>query len=390
MRRVVLTVFLVLGGMCLAKAQDSFSVDGFVYEYNGSEKGEVVLVDIEYWRVEDACEKRILHLPDALNYGNERLIVTTVGNKVLSDKGFDSLKELKMPANLRILGNSNIRDMANLQRVDIGEELMGDMGCNFSNLPLLRKLELPSSMEYIGTGSFVNIGVEHITLPDNIKSLWSDIYPTFCNLPSLSRLDLGGIEFVGRGVFNNMPQLKELRCSASLNEIAWEAFSGLGNLSVIYFDKRDGKEFILGGMTFVDCPLLKDVYVEDEVPFNVVWKQEAGGDRCFAPEDYTLHVPEGSVSAFSQSPFWSLFGNIIGDNAGIDQSIMSDDNSWKYEVGNNLLNVWSCGNLEISIVTVDGRPVYSVADAPNEVAIHLTQGIYLMCIGSDIVKFAVR
>lgn len=388
MRQVIFSVFLVVASLLSANGEETFSVDGFVYEYNGV--NEVVLVDIEDWCVIDACEKRILHIPDNVSYSNKDFVITALANNILSGKGFDVLEELKLPAGLRILGHSMICNMTNLRQINLGNGLLGDLGGNFCNLPLLKNLELPDCLEYIGPGSFVNSSIETLILPSNLKSIQRDLNPVFCDLPYLSYLDLGGVEYVGREVFTNLHQLKDLRCTAILEEIAGGAFSKLGNLSAIRFDKREGKKFVLGGGAFAYCPLLKDVYVEDEDPFDVIWELESESNVSFTPSDYTLHVPPGCVNAFLQSPFWSLFGKIIGDNASVSHPLLRNNMQWTYHINENTLNVNFCNNTEVVIITMEGEIVYSVAKAPDNIAIILPQGIYIMHVGEDVVKFAVR
>ena len=102
--------------------------------------------------------------------------------------------------------------------------------------------------------------------------------------------------------FMNCTALSEITLSQNLTSIGNYAFSGCTSLTSISLLENVSN---IDEAAFADCPLT-DIYCYAATPPSVA---DANAFSCY--NSATLHVPEGSLSAYQNAAVWSNFTNIV-------------------------------------------------------------------------------
>jgi len=227
--------------------------------------------------------------------------VTTIGNDAFSRSG---LTKVDLPK-IQRLGDETFEGCSELLVVNINKSLMKNndeqlMKKNISSIPngcfrncvKLTKINLPDSINHIGTQAFNSCkSLKNIRLPNFIKlieretfeyctSLENIVIPNdvtrigyrafrFCK--SLRNVIMSNVETIGYGAFENCISLKNINESidentvvlpTSLKFLDFSAFmySGIENIVI-----NPAKSMMIQRMTFQDCRQLKTVHLSSNV-----------------------------------------------------------------------------------------------------------------------------
>lgn len=330
MNRIIIYFVMLLTALSASAKFDTVAedtaIDGYITTlyYDSSEGNYAVITNLTATKLREIRMSKRISFPESLSYEGKEYKVKTVCVQ-FADKAVTETEEIELPHNLRIINSNTFKNLPNIRLITGGEKLSSIGPNNFSNMPLLKTIEL--NTEAIYHGSFCELGIERLILPPECKRTWSGrcyAYGVTCSyLPNLVELDLGGIEIIEEMSFIELPLLKTLTIPATCVSIE-AALAFMESLEELHYAPRNGEPLTLHRETYNKCPKLKDVYVEDVTPFKVSFE----GYQCFVsgyePLDLslcTLHVPVGSKEAYAAEYYWKDFGTIVEDVAGIETPI---------------------------------------------------------------------
>lgn len=272
----LLFCLLCLPGVCLAA---EFTVDNLKYNTTGDDTVEVVGM------VNPLPEPGELVIPAQVTYGGKDYTVTAIGESAfrgenlfgkpenyLQGKSIKSVKlpdsitqigqyafkecsniegEFKLPPNLTTLGSyafygcekmESIEIPASMQTIyqstfekctslttvilhegliNIGNPTSG-YGDVFAKCSSLTKIDLPSTLQFIGSCAFDTTGLTKIEIPDNVITIK---YQAFNSCDNLADVKLpSNLQTIEMNTFSSCPQLQELELPESLTEISPYAF----------------------------------------------------------------------------------------------------------------------------------------------------------------------
>lgn len=302
---------------------EEFTADGYAFTTNRSGNiPEAYITAVSGNELRKIRMEQHLRIPDEFTVDGETYPVVWIADSVFFNKHLQDVKKITLPNSIKQCGKDNFCDMTAVESVNLGNSLIDTGNRNFCNMPLLKSVDLPSSLTTIGYGSFSNTGLQSLTLPDNCTRVYSGYTGsgyTFWNMHDLTELNLGNIEVIMYTAFVDLPLLKTLTIPSTCRQIWMESFMYLASLSEVRFEKRGDAELSICKDLFAECPLLKDVYVEDTTPFPII---EGHGNLYdiipFDPGKCTLHVPAGAKEAYAETPYWNGFGTIVEEGAGVE------------------------------------------------------------------------
>lgn len=281
--------------------------------------------------------------------------VTHIGGSAFSNWGnYTEVRNnlsgtLTLPSTLTYIGGSAFEDCDFTGELILPEtvDTIGSsafVNCNY----MTGELHLPSGIKYIGTSAFG--GMTGLTGPLVIPQGITEITAAFggCNFTSVSIPD--GVTVIEAGAFNWTPLKGDVKLPSSLKKITGDAFAGT-QISHVYMP--DGLEE-LGRGAFSSCIYLQDTLkippqittIEENlcagcnqleaviIPASVERIKGGAFNNCYsmnyiqclatepptidnegvfagvAKDNFTIEVPEGSVDAYRNAPYWSEFKRI--------------------------------------------------------------------------------
>lgn len=189
----------------------------------------------------------------------------------------EQLRSLSIGEGVRTIGIDACYECKNLVSVSLPSTLTTLHAGAFSSCHRLRELILPAHLSSIGHDAFVGTyALRHITIPEGITCL-----PTDCFVSSgLESISLpSSLRILERGVFYDCHSLRSITLPAGIERI--------------------------GDYCFLGCDSLRQVTILAPTPPAItnVFADTTGLHR-------TLFVPQGSVEAYQQAPYWQDFAEI--------------------------------------------------------------------------------
>lgn len=215
----------------------------------------------------------------------------------------ENVEEIVIEAPLKKI--DEIRDFFSLRSITLPDGL--EEITTFCNMPALKDVSLPESIETIGGGSgdaFVRLGLETLTLPASVNGL---DHCAFYNLPDLTEIEMPGVMQLSQHTLTEMPKLKKLELAPCFIIAKWNSVDA--PLDEIRF-RSDGveSEWLLSLESFTHCP--KEIYCERTNPPTFI---DDNGDpngegRMFGGTEkmksVKLYVPLEAVEAYRATPYW--------------------------------------------------------------------------------------
>ena len=206
----------------------------------------------------------------------------------------------------------------------------------------LRGIDIPNSVTYIGEGAFYGCDyMNHVTLGNSVKYIGIDAFRDSENITSIHIPS--SVEFIGKRAFSTCELLDTItvasdnpyydsrdNCNAIIETATNRLISGcnktvipstvttIGELAFHFFPYLrsiliPSNVTSIEYLAFFGCSGLSDVFCYNPDPSLIAM---ANGTFKLNSNRYdfrTLHVPNGSESAYQAAPQWPLyFGNIVG------------------------------------------------------------------------------
>lgn len=191
------------------------------------------------------------------------------------------------------------------------------------SMPHLTTIQLPSTVEVLGSGAFESSGITSLTLPPTVTSIgWS----AFAHTPLSSVILPASITYLDEWVFNGCILLNTVNIEAALTAIPKGTFAACTSLNSVNipstvthigisaFSQCTGLSFItlpptvntIDMTAFYGCTGLTSIYSNNPVPPQTQSSfGEVNKTTCI------LHVPFGSAELYAAAPEWQEFTNIV-------------------------------------------------------------------------------
>lgn len=199
--------------------------------------------------------------------------------------GWNNLKVITISSDIDYFGRYAFRECINLQEVAFNFKMASIPDGSFVNCKALCRLEIPSTVTYIGESAFYNCSsLESIGLSNS--NLQKIDYDAFYNCHKLETVDFpetlfeinnhafansglvritlpNSIFFLGRGAFQDCRKLENAVISTELSCIPWDCFQNCINLSKISLPA--GKLESISDYAFENCYKLTKVIIPEGV-----------------------------------------------------------------------------------------------------------------------------
>lgn len=273
--------------------------------------------------------------------------VTEVGAKAFSSCG--ALKSVRFDGPVTKIGDSAFEDCANLS-----------------------DCLLPQSLTQIGEYAFYSTALNEVTVPQGVETLPDGVFGECEQLKAVELPE--GLKSLGFGCFYGCTALEKIELPQSLQKIGKSVFYACGALKTV---KLGAALESLGGFAFASCKGLTDIYVAATEP-------PVAPQNVFSTYTATLHVPQGSMTAYEDDDTWGLFSNIQPLEDGVS-NILSEQSD--ITVSGNTVSFGSMpADSMVEIVSIDGRIVYRGAP----MTLTLPGGVYIIRTQSALVKAIIR
>lgn len=236
-----------------------------------------------------------------------------------------ALTDVEIPENVQEI--SGFKGCTSLSSISLPNGLVAIADYTFKGCSSLNKITLPNSVKEIGISSFANCtSLTSINIPDGVKAIESFIFEGCVNLTTVSISN--SVTAIKGFAFQNCISLTSINIPSSVTVIENYAFTGSGLISI---DLPNSLSFLpqglfsncvdlvsislpksitkLGGYDFHGCKNLKELYLFQEIPLEVLSDyhtfKDVNKSTCI------LYVPKGSKEKYSNTDGWKGFSNII-------------------------------------------------------------------------------
>ncbi len=142
--------------------------------------------------------------------------------------GCEKMESIEIPASMQTIYQSTFEKCTNLKTVTLHEGLINignptsGYGDVFAKCSSLTEIDLPSTLQFIGSCAFDRTGLTKIEIPDNVITIK---YQAFNSCDNLADVKLpSNLQTIEMNTFSSCPQLLELELPASLTKISPYAF----------------------------------------------------------------------------------------------------------------------------------------------------------------------
>ena len=233
-----------------------------------------------------------------------------------------SLVNVDLPDGIVSIGKNAFRETA-LESITLGDgllslELYAFMACNE-----LKKVILPSSLEFIEDGCFRNCeNLVDIELPQNLYSIGIDL---FNGCKSLRNVNLPArIVGIGSGAFKGCSSLEEIRIAPMVETIGGNAFEGCEKLKDVYVYIANAKDISIAQNTFPNSWTVANLHVPDfaydSYYWDTQWSQFAHLDEFndkyetfYSKNTITLDKGTGTITGTPDATLHENGGLIVND-----------------------------------------------------------------------------
>lgn len=276
--------------------------------------------------------------------------------KALGHMSFrSSLKYLRLPQTLTVIGPMALRWCTSLEHVDLPVSLKRIGYQAFEICTSLRHILLPESLEVVSSQAFATTGLESVVLPGGVKCLGDEVFAACVNMkeaiiPEKIEDTMGWGTFRGcwalekvsipsdtdnipGSMFEDCEMLSDFQWPSCLQSIGSSAFEACPMARIVLPEGlRDiGRNAFRYNTSLVSLVLpstlssvhetvligcgqsLAGVYCQSVMPPMVV----AAGSSIEREESLkairavTLYVPKGSSAAYSTATYWQSFADIV-------------------------------------------------------------------------------
>ena len=204
---------------------------------------------------------------------------------------------MKMPEDENVLTWKD-RNRA-VKQVELGDDIESICPNAFSDCPI-KNITLNKHLKSIGDNAFSRSEIETVTFNDELVSIgnWA-----FGNCAYLQNIEVGrSVKVMGYSVFSYCQNLQTVVLPSNLESFGQAIFNQCTNLKLVIFPKRISNipQYAFGG-----CWNLTDLYIPACTPPTGIGSGLGG----IVNNNLTLHIPQGTKSAYQASSVWSTYNN---------------------------------------------------------------------------------
>ena len=255
--------------------EGTYTVDE-MYKYEQKEDGTIKITGITEKFFEYYDGATILELPDQIN-GMEVTSILTRLNKI------DTLKEIKLPKSMKVIGSHLFEDCVNLEKVTLPDNITLINEKAFYNCSNLKTIEMPESVIQIEDLAFAECrSLKKIELPANVKRLGENV---FQNCTGLEEIKINNkLTVIKDNTFIGCTSLKEIEIPKNITKIKTNAFKDCVSLT---------------GVTIKNSSITLEDKIFEGIP-NLTIKSYNGSTASVYAEKYENINFEGIASEISQ------------------------------------------------------------------------------------------
>lgn len=248
-------------------------------------------------------------------YGCSKLTSVTIGNSVTSIgvEAFSQcyvLTSVTLGNNVTSIGNYAFSNCVKLASITIPNSVTSISDAAFNACAGLTSIEIPNSVTSIGEWAFSDChGLTSITIGNGVKTI-SDY--AFYDCDKLTTVNFGNsVTHIGKQVFFRCTGLTSVEIPNNVTSIGTNAFLYCTNLTSVTIG--NGVKSI-GKQAFSSCNRLSRIevlateppYIENETKDNPTFGETVDGENEIYKYVY-VHVPKGSIEAYSSAFGWRYF-----------------------------------------------------------------------------------
>lgn len=223
--------------------------------------------------------------------GMNRLENVSIADSVLRIEknafSYTGIKSIKMPENLRYIGENVFEKCALLETIDLPEGMntIGDHA--FSGCISIKEMNFPNTLRYIGNNAFDGCtaldiqkfpnaltkianyafngctALTKLNLPENLEAIGEYAFSGCTGLTSLDIPD--SVTSIGTGAFKNCSGITYIKFGGSIKEIPWMGFENCTSITQVVIDNDTTKK--VHSEAFKGCTALTSVYLGDSVNY---------------------------------------------------------------------------------------------------------------------------
>ena len=307
--------------------EDTYTVEE-MYKYEAKEDGTIKITGVTEKFFEYYDGATILELPDEIN-GMEVTSILTRLNKI------DTLKEIKLPKSMKVIGSHLFEDCVNLEKVTLPDNITLINEKAFYNCSNLKTIEMPESVIQIEDLAFAECrSLKKIELPANVKRLGENV---FQNCTGLEEIKINNkLTVIKDNTFIGCTSLREMEIPKNITKIKTNAFKDCVSLT---------------GITIKNSSITLEDKIFEGIP-NLTIKSYNGSTASVYAEKYENINFEGIASEISQVEkagiLMSAFAKECVENDNYSRRFTYDVNN-----RNNIVFVQPVDNTPVSRITVD-------------------------------------
>ena len=388
MYKLLLAVLALSAGLP-AVAQETFEYGGLYYSVI-EEGGKDVAVTSN----PDAKYSGDIAIPSTVSYNGENYMVVGIGEGAFSD--CQGLTSIVIPNSVTTIGRLSFDRCTGLGSVTIPNSVTMIGSQAFYGCSALSSVTVGNSVTAIGMGAFtdcenlpsIDVDTENANYCSVDGVLYSKDMKILCAWPGGKSGDFvfqEGVTTIGDGAFWHCSGPATLVIPNSVTTIGRNAFNGCRSLVTVTIGSSITT---IAQSAFVNDNAIATLYSLNPTPPQLASASDFGQiyKKC------QLIVPAERVEAYKTAYGWSRFENIIG-GAGTAISDVSSDNvaSCVRVSGGDIVVTGLPGTSAVNIYTADGALLLSARGNDGTVTCHpATAGIYIVRVGTQVVKVAVR
>ncbi|MFV0539777.1 MAG: leucine-rich repeat domain-containing protein [Aestuariibaculum sp.] len=277
-----------------------------------------------------------VNIPASVIYSGTTYAVTSFINGAFANN--TNVTSAVIPNSITAIANGAFNNCTNLSSVTIPEGVTTIGNASFQKTALI-SITLPSTLTSIGNNTFKQSGLTSIVFPDSVTS-------------------------IGNSAFNGCASLASVTFGENISSIGASSFAGTAISSIVIPASMSS----IGGYAFNGCTNLANVTAEAVAPISIPL-------TVFNGVTATLHVPEGSQTAYESANGWNAL-TVMSAN-GLEKTVQF--NLYPNPV-NDVLNV-SLDNptalKAITIYNILGKTVLHSKEAQISVS-SLQAGVYIL------------
>ena len=276
----------------------------------------------------------IVEIPSKVTHEGEEYSVTKIGDNAF--EGCSLLGSVTIPNSVTSIGEQAFYGCSGLTSVEIPNSVTSIGEDAFRGCSGLTSVEIPSSVTTIGEWAFQGCsGLTSVEIPSSVTSIGEEAFRGCSGLTSV-KVESGNMTYDSRDNCNAIIEtssntlimgFKNTIIPNSVTSIGYCAFDCCSGLTSI---EIPNSVTTIGGCAFLFCSGLTSIKIPNSVTYIGSWAfadcAELTDVYCYAenvpstntdafndsyPEYITLHVPAGSISAYSETAPWNSFKAIV-------------------------------------------------------------------------------